>query len=74
MDQTAVRIETAYDFLQRKGISKVHQPSKRYNLTVAELVDFLNEFAEISTQEYEGSELSAGALNFHYGTNNDIVI
>jgi hypothetical protein len=38
-------METAYEFLQRKGISKVYQPNKRYNLTIAELVEFLDEFA-----------------------------
>ncbi len=39
-------METAQEFLIQKGFRKVHQPNKRYNLTVAELVDFLNEFAQ----------------------------
>jgi hypothetical protein len=37
--------ETAQEFLIRKGFRKVHQPNKRYNLTIGELVEFLNEFA-----------------------------
>lgn len=45
MAHTMERTETAYDFLLRKGLRKVHQPNKRYNLTIAELVEFLNEFA-----------------------------
>jgi len=35
----------AYEFLLEKGINKVHQPNKRYNLTVQELIMFLEEFA-----------------------------
>lgn len=35
----------AYEFLLEKGINKVHQPSKRYNLSVHELITFLEEFA-----------------------------
>jgi hypothetical protein len=35
----------AYEFLLEKGINKVHQPDKRYNLTVYELITFLEEFA-----------------------------
>jgi hypothetical protein len=38
-------METAQEFLIKKGFRKVHQPNKRYNLTVGELVEFLNEFA-----------------------------
>jgi hypothetical protein len=36
----------AYEFLLEKGINKVHQPNKRYNLTVHELITFLEEFAQ----------------------------
>jgi len=36
----------AYEFLLEKGINKVHQPNKRYNLTVQELILFLEEFAQ----------------------------
>ena len=37
-----------YEFLLNKGIRKVHQPTKSYNLSVKELVDFLEEFASQS--------------------------
>jgi len=36
----------AYEFLLEKGINKVHQPNKRYNLTVYELIPFLEEYAQ----------------------------
>lgn len=74
MEKTAERIETAYEFLQRKGIRKVHQPHKRYNLTICELVDFLNEYAEISTQDLEDSGYFTDSVNFRFSANNDIVI
>jgi len=45
-------METAYEFLQRKGISKVYQPSRRYNLTIAELVEFLDEYATRSIDDF----------------------
>lgn len=74
MEKTLERIETAYEFLLRKGISKVHQPNKRYNLTVAELLEFLNEYAEISGQEYQESGYFNEAVNYRFSANNDIVI
>lgn len=45
-------METAYDFLIKKGITKVHQPSRKYNLSIAELVEFLDEYATGSVREY----------------------
>ena len=45
-------METAYDFLLKKGITKVHQPSRKYNLSIAELVEFLDEYATGSIREY----------------------
>lgn len=36
----------AYEYLLEKGINKVHQPNKRYNLTVHELLLFLEEYAQ----------------------------
>ena len=36
----------AYEFLLEKGINKIHQPNKRYNLSVHELITFLEEFAQ----------------------------
>jgi len=35
----------AQEYLLEKGIRKVHQPKKRYNLSVEELITFLEEFA-----------------------------
>jgi len=35
----------AYEFLLKKGIRKVHQPNKQYNFSVAELIEFLEEFS-----------------------------
>ena len=75
MEKTGARTETAYEFLLRKGISKVHQPYKRYNLTVAELVDFLNEYAEMTTQEeYQPAGYFTDSINYRFSANNDIVI
>jgi hypothetical protein len=45
-------METAYDFLLKKGITKVHQPTRKYNLSIAELVEFLDEYATGSIREY----------------------
>jgi hypothetical protein len=36
---------SAYEYLLKKGFKKVHQPRKRYNLTIEELVNLLEEFA-----------------------------
>jgi hypothetical protein len=36
----------AYEFLIKKGIKKVHQPHKNYNLSVAELIEFLEEYSK----------------------------
>jgi hypothetical protein len=41
----------AYEYLQRKGVRKVHQPQKKYNLSVGELIQFLEEFARVKTVE-----------------------
>lgn len=38
-------MENANEYLQKKGFKKVYQPSKRYNLTVSELVEFLDEYS-----------------------------
>lgn len=45
-------MESAYEFLEKKGITKVYQPSRRYNLSIAELVDFLDEYANKSVKEF----------------------
>jgi len=74
MEKTVERTETAYEFLLRKGISKVHQPLKRYNLSIAELIDFLNEYADISVQDVQDSGYFTDSVNFRFSANNDIVI
>ena len=38
-------MESALEFLALKGFRKVHQLNQRYTLSVAELAEFLNEFA-----------------------------
>ena len=37
---------SAYEYLLKKGFKKIHQPKKRYNLTIEELVYLLEEFAQ----------------------------
>jgi hypothetical protein len=37
---------TPHEYLQRKGLKKVHQPWKRYDLSIEELVDLLNEYSK----------------------------
>lgn len=36
----------AQEYLLEKGIRHVHQPRKFYNLTIAEIVEFLEDFAQ----------------------------
>jgi hypothetical protein len=44
-------MESPYDFLERKGLTKVYQPRRRYNLSIAELVEFLDEYAHQTLRE-----------------------
>ena len=74
MEKTVERSETAYEFLLRKGISKVHQPNKRYNVAVAELLEFLEEYAEICGQDSRIPGYFNEAVNLRFSANNDIVI
>ncbi len=37
----------AYEFLLKKGVKKVHQPNKYYNISVAELIEFLDEYSKM---------------------------
>ena len=39
------------EFLQLKGIRKVHQLNKRFNLSVAEMIEFLQEYSKIKLVE-----------------------
>ena len=43
--QSKFIIMTPYEYLQQKGIKKLHQPWKRYNFSIEELVAFLNEYS-----------------------------
>jgi len=36
----------AQEYLLKKGIRYIHQPKKFYNLTVAEMIEFLEDFAQ----------------------------
>jgi hypothetical protein len=36
----------AYEYLLAKGIRNIHQPKKFYNLTIAEMIEFLEDFAQ----------------------------
>jgi hypothetical protein len=69
-----MRAETAHEFLLRKGIRKVHQPHKRYNLTISELIEFLNEFAEGVVNSNTSSAFIEEYQGFNYKANNDFVI
>jgi len=62
---------TPYEYLQQKGIKKIHQPWKRYNFSIEELVSFLTEYStrkNISLIElYEGlSNIDSKQLNLNY--------
>ena len=46
----------AYEYLLKKGVNKVHQPQKTYNLSVFELIQFLEEFAREKTVELKASK------------------
>jgi hypothetical protein len=45
-------METANEFLIRKGIRKVYQPAQRYSLTIAEIVEFLDEYASRAVNDF----------------------
>ena len=36
----------AQEYLLQKGIRHIHQPTKFYNLTIAEMIEFLEDFAQ----------------------------
>jgi len=36
----------AFEFLSKKGVKKVHQPNKHYNISVEELIEFLEEYSK----------------------------
>lgn len=74
MEQIVSRRETAYDFLLRKGIHKIHQPQKRYNLSIAELIEFLNEFAESAVHDYEAIVYGDGHSEYDYRGRRDYAV
>lgn len=39
------------EYLQFKGIRKVHQLNKRFNLSIAEMIEFLQEYSNIKQRE-----------------------
>jgi hypothetical protein len=39
------------EFLQLKGIRKANQLHKRYNLSIAEMIEFLHEYTTIKLKE-----------------------
>ena len=62
---------TPYEYLQRKGIKKIHQPWKRYNFSIEELVSFLTEYSSrknISlTEVYDGiSNSNSDNISLNY--------
>lgn len=36
----------AQEYLMQKGIRHIHQPRKFYNLTIAEMIEFMEDFAQ----------------------------
>ena len=71
---------TPYEYLQQKGIKKVHQPWKRYNFSIEELVSFLTEYSNrknISLKEvYDGISNNTSEnvnLNFSNPTTSQII-
>jgi hypothetical protein len=36
----------AQEYLLKKGIRHIHNPKKFYNLTIAEMIEFLEDFAQ----------------------------
>ncbi len=71
---------TPYEYLQQKGIKKIHQPWKRYNFSIEELVSFLTEYSSrknISLKEvYDGISNNTSEkvnLNFSNPTSSQII-
>lgn len=44
-------METPIEFLIRKGIRKVYQPGQRYTFSIAEIVEFLDEYASRTVKD-----------------------
>lgn len=61
-------MENANEYLQKKGFKKVYQPSKRYNLTVSELVEFLDEYSTGVLKDFLKISDRNGRSSFLYST------
>ena len=66
---------TPYEYLQLKGIKKIHQPWKRYNFSIEELISFLTEYSSrknISLKEvYDGLPSNTTKnVNLNYSNSN----
>jgi hypothetical protein len=57
------------EFLQLKGINKVHQLNKRFNLSIAEMIEFLQEYAIIKQEEKTTRVVSFSNSNKVYQVN-----
>ena len=62
---------TPYEYLQQKGIKKIHQPWKRYNFSIEELVSFLTEYSSrkniVLKEVYDGiSNSNNDKINLNY--------
>lgn len=47
-------METASEFLKNKGFRKVYRPSQRYNVTISEMVEFLDEYSSQVLKDFIG--------------------
>ena len=61
-------METANEFLRKKGLRKVHQPSRRYNLTISELVEFLDEYSTRVLKDFLKITDKNGKSSFLYSS------
>lgn len=64
---------TPYEYLHQKGIKKIHQPWKRYNFSIEELVSFLTEYSNRSNisllKVYDGlSNNTKEKINLNYSS------
>ena len=61
-------METANEFLRKKGLRKVYQPSRRYNLTISELVEFLDEYSTRVLKDFLKITDKNGKSSFLYSS------
>jgi hypothetical protein len=46
-------METASEFLKNKGFKKAGQPFERYNVTISEMVQFLEEYSDQVLKDFK---------------------